>query len=290
MAKTWWWWTKKSSSSKGTSTTQWWRWQHLTMTNTTWDWDYNNGGDIPVTKTSRGLLESSTWLPHLGATFNYVDVKTGQALASQGDEISLLLLSYSIIVDDGGGLETMMNMATINNDQWLGTGEGEGPSERTGPCGGLGGKGVRGAPWHQFWPNVTLLASSPACYTLLLKNNDDILLTTTRWMEGCGAEETLVAGQQKLRAAITAVMALTKGKQLHPWINAGCLNNDLDNCTLSGGDDNNDAHQTIDTDFRARSLLNYRDRQKFPPLPPYLKTLPVIDRNFEVPVPATADE
>jgi hypothetical protein len=32
-------------------------------------------------------------LPHLGATFNYVDVKTGQALASQGDEISLLLLS-----------------------------------------------------------------------------------------------------------------------------------------------------------------------------------------------------
>ncbi len=138
--------------------------------------------------------------------------------------------------------------------------------------------------------NVTLLASSPACYALLLKNNDDILLTTTRWMEGCGAEETLVAGQQKLRAAITAVMALTKGKQLHPWINAGCLNNDLDNCTLSGGDDNNDAHQTIDTDFRARSLLNYRDRQKFPPLPPYLKTLPVIDRNFEVPVPATADE
>ena len=62
-----------------------------------------------------------------------------------------------------------------------------------------------------------------------------------------------------------------------------------------GDDDNNDAHQTMDTDFRARSSLNYRDRQTSPaiptsPLPPLLKTLPVIDRNFEVPVPAAADE
>ena len=63
----WWWWQASNHGKhlvmvnqkgfKGTSTTRWWWWQHLTMTNTTSDWDYNNGGAIPATKYSRGLLE-----------------------------------------------------------------------------------------------------------------------------------------------------------------------------------------------------------------------------------------
>ena len=34
-----------------------------------------------------------------------------------------------------------------------------------------------------------------------------------------------------------------------------------------GDGNNNDAYQPMDTDFRARSSLHYRDRQKFPSHP-----------------------